>query len=175
MWEANLASVISTSCAGFGQENNSDQENDDLKSAILSVSKSSGVDERFIMAIMMQESNGCVRAPTTNYGVVNPGLMQSHDGSHSCYNVSPCPSSEILGMIQDGTEGTSSGPGLKQALASESSSDASEYYKAARIYNSGSIASDGLLQDGIATHCYSSDIANRLLGWSKDPSGCSIV
>lgn len=28
----------------------------------------------------MQESGGCVRAPTTNWGVRNPGLMQDHNG-----------------------------------------------------------------------------------------------
>jgi hypothetical protein len=33
----------------------------DLKSAIQSVAKSSGVDERFILGIVMQESGGCVR------------------------------------------------------------------------------------------------------------------
>ena len=174
MWSANLKNVISQSCTQFGQDNNSDQESADLKSAIESVAQSSGIDERFILAIVMQESDGCVHAPTTNYGVINPGLMQSHDGSHSCYNVSPCPSSEIVGMIQDGTLGTSSGPGLKQDIASSGASDVSQYYKAARIYNSGSIASSGLLQDGIATHCYCSDIANRLLGWSDGPSSCSI-
>lgn len=175
MWESNLKNVISQSCKGFGQENNSDQESADLKSAIESVAKSSGIDSRFILAIVMQESNGCVRAPTTNYGVQNPGLMQSHNGAHSCFNKSPCPSSEITGMIQDGTMGTSSGDGLKQILASLGGSpDATSYYKASRIYNSGSIAGSGLLQDGIATHCYVSDIANRLMGWSQGPGSCHI-
>lgn len=173
MWSSNLAHVISKSCSTFGQINNSDQESADLKTAIQSVAKSSGVDERFILAIVMQESGGCVRAPTTNYGVVNPGLMQSHDGAHSCYNKSPCPSTEIVGMIQDGTTGTSSGQGLQQILAS-AGSGVSQYYKASRIYNSGSIAATGLLQDGIATHCYASDIANRLIGWSDGPSSCNL-
>ena len=43
-----------------------------------------GVDHRFILAVIMQESGGCVRAPTTNYGVRNPGLMQDHNGSGTC-------------------------------------------------------------------------------------------
>lgn len=73
-WEANLA-TISISCAQFGVDNNSDQENSDLKSAISEVAASSGVDERFILAVVMQESKGCVRAPTTTYSVRNPGLM----------------------------------------------------------------------------------------------------
>ena len=47
------------------------------------------------------------------------------------------------------------------------------YYKAARIYNSGSIASTKNLGQGIATHCYASDIANRLTGWATGPSSCT--
>ena len=47
----------------------------------------------------MQESKGCVRAPTTNNGVRNPGLMQSHNGRGTCNeggNVkNPCPASEV--------------------------------------------------------------------------------
>ncbi|TQS32969.1 hypothetical protein Golomagni_06702 [Golovinomyces magnicellulatus] len=175
MWTANLGSIISQSCAGFGQANNSPQESADLKSAIQSVGQESGVDPRFILAVVMQESNGCVRAPTTNYGVTNPGLMQSHNGAHSCYNVSPCSSSEIKGMISDGVNGTADGDGLKQLLAQAGgSSEAEKYYRASRMYNSGSVASSGLLQDGIATHCYVSDIANRLMGWSQGVGGCHI-
>ncbi|KAJ2982947.1 hypothetical protein NQ176_g1050 [Zarea fungicola] len=174
MWTANLNNVISKSCSSFGQANNSPAESADLKSAILSVAQSSSIDPRFILAIVMQESNGCVRAPTTNYGVTNPGLMQSHDGASSCFNTNPCPQTEIQGMIQDGTNGTPSGDGLKQILAQVGGSGAAQFYKASRVYNSGSIAASGLLQDGIATHCYSSDIANRLLGWSEGPSSCSI-
>lgn len=172
MWTANLDNVISKSCTSFGQANNSPQESADMKSAIENVAKSSGVDARFILAIVMQESNGCVRAPTTNYGVRNPGLMQSHDGASSCYNVNPCSKETIQGMIEDGTNGTPSGDGLKQILAKFGGSGVSQFYKAARVYNSGSIAASGLLQDGIATHCYASDIANRLLGWSEGVGGC---
>lgn len=174
MWAANLDTVISVSCTQFGQANNSPQESDDLKSAIQSVASSSGVDARFILAITLQESNGCVRAPTTNYGVTNPGLMQSHDGSHSCADVNPCPADEITGMIQDGTQGTSSGPGLQQLIAQTGASDVSKFYKASVLYNSGSIPANGLLQDGTATACYATDVANRLIGWSKGPSSCTL-
>lgn len=174
MWDANLDSVISVSCTQFGKANNSPQESDDLKSAIQSVASSSGVDSRFILAITLQESNGCVRVPTTNFGVTNPGLMQSHDGSHSCADTNPCPSDEITGMIQDGTTGTSSGDGLQQLIAQTGASDVSKFYKAAVLYNSGSIPASGLLQDGTATPCYATDIANRLIGWSQGPSSCSL-
>ncbi|TKA35898.1 hypothetical protein B0A54_12345 [Friedmanniomyces endolithicus] len=176
MWTANMA-YISISCTQFGEPNNSDQESADVKSAIESVASSSSIDERFILAIMMQESKGCVRAPTTNYGVTNPGLMQSHDGTGSCNNgavQNPCPSSEITQMITDGATGTAAGDGLKQCMSESKATDVSEYYKAARIYNSGSVASSGNLQDGIATHCYASDVANRLTGWVKAGTACTL-
>ncbi|KAK4574534.1 hypothetical protein LTR86_001375 [Recurvomyces mirabilis] len=177
MWSANMA-LISISCTQFSQTNNDQTESDDLKSAIQAVASSSGIDERFILAIVMQESKGCVRAPTTNYGVTNPGLMQSHDGAGTCNNAgtvqNPCPASQITQMITDGSTGTSSGDGLKQGIANCGASDVSKYYKAARIYNSGSVATSGNLDDGIATHCYSSDIANRLTGWVKAQTQCTL-
>jgi len=173
MWSSNL-DIISNACTQFGQANNSPQESADLKSAIQSVAQSSGVDERFVLAVVMQESNGCVRAPTSNFGVENPGIMQSHDGAHSCANTSPCPQDQIVGMIQDGTDGTAAGPGLKQLIAQTGVSDVSRFYKAAVLYNSGSIPANGILEDGFATKCYASDIANRLVGWSQGRSGCSV-
>ncbi|PMD28204.1 carbohydrate-binding module family 50 protein [Hyaloscypha hepaticicola] len=175
MFNMNKA-VMSASCTQFGVADNSDAEISEISTAIQSVSASTGIDARFILAIMMQESNGCVRAPTTNYGVVNPGLMQSHNGAGSCNDgtvQNPCPQSEVTQMITDGTAGTSSGDGLKQCLAQAGTTDVSMYYKAARIYNSGSIASTKNLGQGIATHCYASDIANRLTGWSSGPSSCT--
>lgn len=167
--------ILTSSCTQWGVPNNSDQEISEMSSSIKSVAASTGVDARFIFAIIMQESNGCVRAPTTNYGVRNPGLMQDHDGAGTCNDATvqnPCPTSEITQMIQDGTAGTAAGDGLKQCLALSGATDVSMYYKAARIYNSGSIDSSKNLGAGIATHCYASDIANRLLGWSSGPSGC---
>jgi hypothetical protein len=166
---------MSASCAQFGVADNSEDELNDLSSSIQSVGSSTGVDPRFILAIVLQESNGCVRAPTTNGGVVNPGLMQSHDGAGTCNDATvsnPCPASEITQMIQDGTAGTSSGDGLAQCITASGATDVSMYYKAARIYNSGSVAAGGNLGAGIATHCYASDVANRLTGWFSGPSSC---
>ena len=48
-----------------------------------------------------------------------------------------------------------------------------DFYRAARLYNSRSIAASTRLKDGIATHCYLSDIANRLTGWVYVPHRCS--
>ncbi|KAF2719125.1 hypothetical protein K431DRAFT_287008 [Polychaeton citri CBS 116435] len=177
MWSANLEALISKSCSQFGVDENSDEENADIKSSINSVASSAGVDPRFILAIVVQESKGCVRVPTTSWSVSNPGLMQSHSGTGTCNSgspVSPCPSSEIQQMINDGSDGTSSGDGLKQLLAQCSEQDAQKYYKAARMYNSGSVDPSGDLGAGIATHCYSSDIANRLTGWTDATSSCTL-
>lgn len=169
---------MANSCGwnGWGADDSS-TELSDMQSAIQSVASASGVDPRFILAVIIQESEGCVRVPTTDNGVVNPGLMQSHDGTGTCNSdgdvQDPCPMSEITQMIEDGTEGTSSGDGLEQCLSESGATDVSMYYKAARIYNSGSIASDGNLDDGNgATPCYSCDIANRLTGWVDATSCC---
>ncbi|KAF5122446.1 hypothetical protein E5D57_012926 [Metarhizium anisopliae] len=123
----------------------------------------SGVDHRFILAVVMQESSGCVRVPTTNYGVRNPGLMQDHDGAASCHDggkvCNPCPSDTIYKMISEGTAGTDDGDGLANCINGAGGGDVAAFYRAARIYNSGSVSSTGQLQDGIATHCYASDIS----------------
>jgi hypothetical protein len=42
------------------------------------------VDHRFILAIIMQESGGCIRVPTSNGDVRNPGHMQDHTGGATC-------------------------------------------------------------------------------------------
>ncbi|KAB5572654.1 hypothetical protein GE09DRAFT_1100375 [Coniochaeta sp. 2T2.1] len=163
LWNANVG-TIGISCTQFGQANNSPTETAQIKSAIQSVSSASGVDARFILAVVMQESKGCVRVPTTVGSHPNPGLMQDHNGVHTCYGRNPCPPSEIVGMIQEGTQGTSSGDGLQQILSRLSAGGAQKFYQAARIYNSGSLPSDGNLSNGGATSSYPSDIANRLLG-----------
>jgi hypothetical protein len=173
--------ILKQSCQGFDPSlpNNSDEENANLKSAISSVGSSSGVDPRFILAIVMQESNGCVRVDTTNGGVRNPGLMQSHNGQGTCNDngvvQSPCPADQITQMIKDGTNGVSGGaggPGLADLIQQAGTSDDSKYYIAARMYNSGSVAAGGNLGAGGATHCYSTDVANRLVGWTTGTTEC---
>lgn len=122
-----------------------------------------GVDHRLILAVIMQESHGCPRVNTTNLGVRNPGLMQNHNGDASCNDnkklTTPCPTPTIHKMIMEGTAGTSSGAGLAHCINESGRGDVSDYYRAARIYNSGSISKTGDLQSNIATHCYASDIA----------------
>lgn len=125
----------------------------------------------------MQESKWCVRVETTDSGVINPRPIQSHEGSGSCNSdgniQNPCPENEILQMIMDGVEGSPAGPGLKALVAQEGGpAHVASFYKAARAYNSGAVASSGRLGQGIATHCYASYIANRLMGWTDGPSLC---
>lgn len=168
--------IMQSSCPQWSVPNDSASEINDIYNGIETVASETGIDARFILAIMMQESNGCVRAPTTNWGVRNPGLMQDHNGAATCNEngvQNPCPSSTITQMIRDGVAGTSSGDGLKQCLTESGTTDVSMYYKAARIYNSGSIAAGGNLGSGIATHCYASDVANRLTGWVSAAHTCS--
>ncbi|CAD0053772.1 unnamed protein product [Aureobasidium pullulans] len=141
MFTANIP-IMKQSCGNNGWgANDSDDEIAAIKAAIKKVSASSGVDARFILAIVMQESNGCVRVVTTSWSVQNPGLMQDHAGTGTCNSggviQDPCPSSEIEQMIVDGTTGTTSGDGLVQCLSQAAASDVSQYYRAARIYNGG--------------------------------------
>jgi hypothetical protein len=102
--------------------------------------------------------------------------MNANSVSGSCNTgtsvLNPCPKAQIKQMLLDGTAGTAAGDGLKQGIAQAGCDDVSKYYKAARIYNSGSIAADGNLGGGVATHCYCSDIANRLTGWYTGTSKC---
>jgi hypothetical protein len=97
------------SCAQFNVPNDSEAEINEIHSAIQTVSSQTGVDNRFVLAIIMQESGGCVRVPTTNFGVRNPGLMQDHNGQGTCNSdttkkvSNPCPQSEVTQMVKDGS------------------------------------------------------------------------
>jgi hypothetical protein len=179
IWDANLP-LMQQSCGwnGWGADDSTAEINN-INSAIQALAVSATVDSRFILAIMMQESKGCVRVHTTGNGVVNPGLMQSHDGAGTCAGVNPCPASEITQMIKDGVAGTSSGNGLTQLLAQTKAAldqydgQPRHFYAAARLYNSGSIDYSNL-DDGLgSTACYVSDIANRLMGWTLAASTCT--
>ncbi|KAF2626401.1 hypothetical protein BU25DRAFT_325653, partial [Macroventuria anomochaeta] len=163
-WDANLK-IIQNSCQveGWG-ENNSDAEIQAIKDSITGESKASGIPKEFILAIMMQESKGCVRAPTTRWSHDNPGLMQSAQGKGTCNPdgnpISPCPATTIRLMIHDGTDGDGLETTLMQCLEDTGTTDDSKWYKASRIYNAGRITDNNL---GIGpTPCYASDIANRL-------------
>lgn len=83
-WSANTNS-LEHGCATWSvAPENDSEEIADLKSAITSIAAAAGIDPRFVLATVMQESRGCVRVDTTHNAVANPGLMQSHDGTGTC-------------------------------------------------------------------------------------------
>ncbi|KFA65105.1 hypothetical protein S40285_10063 [Stachybotrys chlorohalonatus IBT 40285] len=176
LWNANLP-LMRQSCGwnGWGI-NNSEREINDINTAIQQLSAQTGVDNRFILAIIMQETGGCTRAPTTNNGVVNPGLMQSHNGGGSCAWVNDCPWSEIREMVSDGTAGTAYGDGLRQTYSRAAGAlgdwGSRAYYSAARLYNSGSVDYNDMNNGFTSTRCYAADVANRLTGWTLAARGC---
>jgi hypothetical protein len=136
---------------------NTESENALIQSSILTVASSSGVDARAILATVMQESTGKVRVGTTNNGVSNSGLMQSHAGT----SFDPAdPAGSILQMIRDGTEGTAHGDGLMQTLAAQNGN----YYEAFRKYNSGSVNTADLNDGFGSSPLYVQQMANRLMG-----------
>lgn len=176
LWNANVP-LMQQSCGwnGWGANDSGDEINS-INSAIQQLAGQTGVDNRFILAVMMQESKGCVRVPTTNNGVVNPGLMQSHNGAGTCANANPCPSNQVTQMISDGVAGTSSGDGVQQTLSqargATGDNGSRSYYAAARLYNSGSVDYSNLNNGLGSTPCYASDVANRLTGWTLAASNC---
>lgn len=48
----------------------------------------------------------------------------------------------------------------------------SDYFAAARMYNSGSVDYNNLNNGLGSTACYATDIANRLTGWTLAASQC---
>jgi len=180
MWNANVKLMKEGCRNAFDQDDNSDDEIADIKSAIEDESAESGLPKQYILAVMMQESVGCVRAPTTAVTHSNPGLFQSHDGKGSCNTgpdgvLNPCPSSMIRQMVKDGVQGTDAvdGDGLVDLVAECHGEGAQKYYEAARKYNSGSSDSSNLDIAFTATPCYCTDIANRLTTWAEGVSQCT--
>ncbi|KAK7214742.1 hypothetical protein V2G26_002745 [Clonostachys chloroleuca] len=177
LWNANLP-IIRKSCGwnNWGADNSA-TEISNLQKAINQVAGEAKIEPRFILSIVMQESGGCVRVPTTNNGVRNPGLMQSHNGAGTCAGRNPCPNTQILQMIRDGTSGTKAGDGIKQCLAKTSkvvtNAPHRAVFAAARLYNSGSVDYNNLNNPFTATKCYSCDVANRLTGWTLAARKCS--
>lgn len=169
LWAYN-ANLMKSTCGwnGYGAENSA-TEIANIKASIIKYADQTLVDKRLILAVVMQESKGCVRAPTSHNGVTNPGLMQSHNGAGTCAGKNPCPASMIDLMIKDGVVGTAHGDGLRgtlnKAIARVGSKTAQAYYIAARIYNSGSVDWANLNNGLGSTNCYASDISNRVQGW----------
>lgn len=178
-WSANEGNIASGFGCNGGQIKNSARETSDIKAGIPAIAKKANIDERFILAVMLQESHGCVRVGATSNGVTNPGIMQDHNGKYNCIGkaADQCTTADINGMLADGVTGTAyvgadGGSGLQQTFANAASkggkTDAQKYYIAARLYNSGDnsySAGQDLAGAAGATGSYVGDIANRLTGY----------
>lgn len=161
LWKINQK-LLSEACTNLGDgADDTQQQIGYIHDGILEVAKDSFVDPRFILAVIMQESHGCVNVGTTSNGVSNPGIMQSHNGVS--FNPSQ-PQQSIVQMIRDGVQGTSSGDGLVQLI-----NKYGDVFSASRGYNSGTVTQNQLNAGNGATASYVTDIANRLLGWSLNP------
>jgi hypothetical protein len=181
MWAANQGSI--NCIPEWGVAQNSAQENANMKSAIESTAASSGVDARYIFAIILQESNGCVRVHATRNPYLNPGIMQTAGGAGKCNTgenapenvLNPCPKDMITAMVHDGVYGSAIQPdnGFLPLMKSKGGINIKNYYMVAKMYNSGvnsDLASLSISSSG--TPCYASDIANRLTGWTGGNSAC---
>ncbi|KAM0717549.1 hypothetical protein Q7P37_007401 [Cladosporium fusiforme] len=167
MWEANL-DTFKYSCGWLERgDDNTPEMIQDMHDAIQDRANASLVDQRIILATVIQETNGCplVEHTVSSGGTRNPGLMQSHNGHQ--YDAKHSRESILL-MIQDGTQGTDAGWGLVDNLNLYGNP-----YKAMRGYNSGYIPNSGDLSEKAgATACYVSDMANRLTGWVRAETQC---
>lgn len=107
-WNVNVGPSAGA-CRWLGLAPNSDAENEALQAAVKKAGADSGLDPRFILAAVFQESAGCVRVKTTsspNLGIRNPGLLQGPNGDHTCNDpeagvglLHPCPVEQINGEI----------------------------------------------------------------------------
>lgn len=83
-----------------------------------------------------------------------------------------------LGLTLHLVGGTADGHGFASDINAQKEVEnieyAEAYYRAARLYNSGAIDDSDDLGKGSATHCYASDIANRLVGWTDSESTCNL-
>lgn len=96
--------------------------------------------------------------------------MQTHAGSSFIGNAASHDEqgASITQMVIDGVQGTSTGPGLVQAV-----NKYGNIYEAAREYNSGVVDHDDLNAGMGATAGYVLDIANRMTGWMYANQGTS--
>ncbi|KAL7928933.1 hypothetical protein V8C35DRAFT_316869 [Trichoderma chlorosporum] len=126
--------------------------------AISSAAASIGVDERVILAIIIQESGGYVGVECT--GGDDCGLMQC-EGCPSFQGRNGLPQSDTSAMINGGTQH------YKQNLEDWGNAWAeSSIYPALREYNSGQVNTNDLstAAGGFGVPCYVSDIARRMQG-----------
>ena len=128
LWKSNLPNIGSNCVFSSGTvPPNTRAESLALRREIAAVAAETKVSASYILAMVMQESAGCVRVPTTSSweGISNPGLMQSFKGDATCNNggkmMQPCPTKMIRAMLLEGVKGNQGvgiSPALQQAGAS---------------------------------------------------------
>jgi hypothetical protein len=159
---------------------NSPQETDQLFHAVEQIAQAALLDRRFILAVLLEETSGCVRMHTDHGadGVRSAGLMRSRGGTAMCNSgtlraprdvLEPCPEEEILWMVSEGVGGPRDGQGddgLLGMMKRSGTGTLTDFYRGARLYNSGPEASLENLEDGGENPgSYASNVANRLTGW----------
>ncbi|KAM3418798.1 hypothetical protein BST61_g4768 [Cercospora zeina] len=184
---------LTAACKYWEVQENSPSEIDLLLDFVPRISAEGGIDPRVVLAMILQESHGCLRVPETHGSHRNSGVLQSHNGDGTCNRNmieagerSPmkdphlvsvdCSSLQIETMVRDGVLGTRTGRGVLQLMDQEHGKgyrDAQMWYRVARAYNSGSVDPRHDLEMGPATPGYCSDVANRLVGWTSGSSGFS--
>ena len=70
--------IIEQSCDTWEVARNTEDETAALHESIVEIANATGVDSRFILATIMQSSDGCVRATTTHPNFLAAGLMQRY-------------------------------------------------------------------------------------------------
>ncbi|KAJ4396494.1 hypothetical protein N0V93_000713 [Gnomoniopsis smithogilvyi] len=137
----------------------SEQDIENIYAAILQVASNTGIDNRVILAIIMQESHGQVNVKNAGDGQNTPGLMQAQ-GCPNHAGEAVVSREAVLEMVQCGSDHFKNVDG-------GASSDEDIIYTALRSYNSGvnGVNRDDLSNSGSGTNSYVSDVANRLMGW----------
>ncbi|KAE9974736.1 hypothetical protein BLS_002931 [Venturia inaequalis] len=136
-----------------------------LKEPVYRAACETGVDPALIMAIIFQESHGMLNIHRTIApdGSSSNGIMQS-DACPSMEGRDPSTISEeeVYGMVRCGTEH------FKGNMNEPVKNPTHDPWVALRLYNSGSVALSGDLNDGNgATGHYVVQVANRLRGWTN--------
>ncbi|KAK4186026.1 hypothetical protein QBC35DRAFT_413757 [Podospora australis] len=157
---SNFEQIFNVNKPEMLQTGNTGEDVGRIWNAVKQVSKESGIDERVIFCIIMQESTGNVGVRTTwnADGVPTAGLMQASNspgfpGKHGLTQ------DQITSMVRHGTNHFKND--LKRFGGGN---DAPAIYKALRVYNSGSINENNLSDARGATGHYVSHMANRLCG-----------
>lgn len=136
-----------------------------LKEPVYRAGVETNIDPALIMSIIFQESHGVLNVHRTIApdGSSSNGVMQS-DGCPSMEgrDLAKISEEDVYAMVRCGAERFSGN------MNDPVKNPTRDPWVALRLYNSGSVALSGNLNDGNgATAYYVNEIANRLRGWSN--------